>query len=610
MSALKICPQCGTEYELDQRFCPKDGSTLRSQSQGTDLVGETIAQYYVLKKLGEGGMGQVYLAEHVKMGRKSALKVMNPSMVHDADAVQRFNREAKNASRINHTNVAAIYDFGETPDGMVFLAMEFVEGEPLTKLIERQGPLPPKRVADIIQQTAEALTVAHDMGIVHRDLKPDNIMLTKNRDGTDCVKVVDFGIAKAGDNEAQKVTKTGLVVGTPEYMSPEQLSGDKLDGRSDIYSLALVAFNCFTGKLPFPSETVQEAMIMRLTDRPRTLAEMRPEITWPSQLEAVMVQALARDANQRYQKASEFGRDLVRSVSQMASTIVAEAGTQVLNIPATRVSMSAQGGPSGPTLQTPAAVPGTGAPAGGGRTVAQAAPAGAVTATPPVGTGYIPEPAPPAKSKAPLAIGGVVGALALAGVVFVMTQKDDGTRTDAGAGAPGGTPTTQAPVPAPVDSYKNTSNVTPATDTAPTGRQATGKTGGAVRQPDTKAPTGTKDPVRTTPPAPTPATTAAAVDHSADLKRLEDLVDAKNPVDTRLRQALQLYARIQADLSGADLVRAKYHRGSAYMLLDDPERGCAVFDDIRGAPARSAGLYEAVEAVYKPLAAGQDPACK
>ena len=332
MSALKICPQCGTEYELDQRFCPKDGSTLKSQGATTDIVGTIIAdRYHVLKKLGEGGMGTVYLAEHVKMGRKSAVKVMNPGMVNDADAISRFNREAANASKISHTNVASVYDFGETTDGLIYLAMEFVEGPALTKIIEQNGALAPLRAADITRQASEALAVAHDMGIVHRDLKPDNIMIAKNRDGSDCVKVVDFGIAKAANNEAQKVTKTGLVVGTPEYMSPEQLAGDKLDGRSDIYSLALVAFAMMTGKLPFPGETVQESMIARLTDEPRKLIEMKADVQWPPAVQAVMDKALQRDADLRYASASEFGRDLFKAVSAMPESAATSAFTAVIH---------------------------------------------------------------------------------------------------------------------------------------------------------------------------------------------------------------------------------------------------------------------------------------
>ena len=320
MSGPKICPQCGAEYELDQRFCPKDGTTLRLQNATGDLVGAIIAdRYHVIGKLGEGGMGQVYLAEHVKMGRKSALKVMNPALVKDADAISRFNREAANASRINHPNVADVYDFGETPDGIIYLAMELVEGPALTKVIEEQGPLSPSRVATIIRQASEALAVAHDMGIVHRDLKPDNIMLARNRDGSDCAKIVDFGIAKAADSAAQKVTKTGLVIGTPEYMSPEQLAGDTLDGRSDIYSLALVAFNMLTGKLPFPAETAQESMIMRLTEAPKKLAQMRPEVRWTEPVQAALDRALQRDVDARYASASEFGRALSSALDAMSS---------------------------------------------------------------------------------------------------------------------------------------------------------------------------------------------------------------------------------------------------------------------------------------------------
>jgi serine/threonine protein kinase len=309
---VKICPVCSTEYADDVKFCPNDGQTLRSAAPASDLVGQVVAdRYHVIKKLGEGGMGQVYLAEHVKMGRRSAIKVMNPSMVHDPDAVARFNREASNASRITHPNVCAIYDFGETPDGLIYLAMEFVEGEPLTDLLEREGALPVPRAVSIFTQVAEALQAAHDLGIVHRDLKPDNIMLA-HRKGHDVVKVVDFGIAKAvgGDESGQKVTKTGLVVGTPEFMSPEQLSGDKLDGRSDLYSLALVFYRMLAGKLPFEATTVQETMIKRLTDEPIKLAASRPDLTFPAGLQPVLDTALARNPVERYQTVAKFAADV------------------------------------------------------------------------------------------------------------------------------------------------------------------------------------------------------------------------------------------------------------------------------------------------------------
>jgi serine/threonine-protein kinase len=332
-SVLKICPVCSTEYPANERFCPRDGSALRSQgAEPNDLVGSIIAdRYHVIRKLGEGGMGQVYLAEHVKMGRKSAVKVMNPGMVQNVDAISRFNREASNASRINHPNVAGIYDFGETPDGLIYLAMEFVEGEPLTEIINRHGALVASRASEIARQIAEGLSVAHEMGIVHRDLKPDNIMVAKARSGADLVKVVDFGIAKAAASDNQKVTKTGMVIGTPEYMSPEQLSGDPVDARSDIYSLGLVTFNMLTGKLPFPSDSMQETMIMRLTDKPKDLAEMRPEIAWPADIQRVMDRVLERDVELRYAHSSDFARDLVESVERMPSSVAAAAGTQLVD---------------------------------------------------------------------------------------------------------------------------------------------------------------------------------------------------------------------------------------------------------------------------------------
>jgi eukaryotic-like serine/threonine-protein kinase len=347
VSGGKICPQCGAEYEFDERFCPKDGSALRLRGGTGDLVGTVVAErYHVLRKLGEGGMGQVYLAEHVKMGRKSAVKVMSPAMMHDADAISRFNREAANASRISHPNIAAVYDFGETDDGLIYLAMEYVEGPPLTALVRQHGVLPPLRAAGIARQVAEALAVAHDMGIVHRDLKPDNIMVARNRDGSDLVKVVDFGIAKAANNEAQQVTKTGLVVGTPEYMSPEQLSGGAVDARSDVYALALVACYMLTGALPFPAESAQEAMVMRLTERPRRLAELKPDTAWTPEVQAVMDRALERDVNRRYQTAAEFGDALSAAVAALPQSAAALEATRVLSagvdaLPATRASAGA-----------------------------------------------------------------------------------------------------------------------------------------------------------------------------------------------------------------------------------------------------------------------------
>jgi len=365
---VKTCPVCSSEWPDDTRFCPKDGSTLRA-AEGADLIGSVVAdRYHIEKKLGEGGMGAVYLGEHVKMGRMSAIKVMTQSMASDPEAIARFNREAANAARINHPNVCAIYDFGETEDGIIYLAMEFIEGESLSEMLRSEGALELERAAEILRQTGEALQAAHDLGIVHRDLKPDNIMLALARDGTDVVKVVDFGIAKAmTGEEGQKVTKTGLVVGTPEYMSPEQLSGDVLNGRSDIYSLALVFFRMVTGALPFQAETSQETMIKRLTDDPLKLSEVAPDAGWPPRLQGVMDRALERMPADRYESAALFAQDVLGSVRGAArpiagvdtegATAVIGAGGVTEQLASTRVP----GGREQTTPQTP--VPAPSAPA-------------------------------------------------------------------------------------------------------------------------------------------------------------------------------------------------------------------------------------------------------
>ena len=350
---MKFCPVCGTEYGDEIRFCQRDGQTLRASNPTGDLVGQVIAdRYHISKKLGEGGMGAVYLAEHVKMGRQSAIKVMGTGMSHDPEAISRFNREAANASRINHPNVCAVYDFGETEDGTIYLAMEFVEGRTLSSLLKETGPLPLPRAVGLLKQCADGLQAAHDLGIVHRDLKPDNIMIVTPK-GREVVKVVDFGIAKAGTAEpGQNVTKTGLVVGTPEYMSPEQLSGDKVDGRSDIYSLALVFYRMITDTLPFVADTAQETMIKRLTDEPIPLSQARPDSAFPPALQKVMDRALARWPQDRYASATEFAADAGRAIEgakALATSVDTEARTQVVRpsdltnaktaaIPATRVS--------------------------------------------------------------------------------------------------------------------------------------------------------------------------------------------------------------------------------------------------------------------------------
>ena len=309
VAVAKVCPQCGAEYDTASRFCPNDGTPLRPKGSSDPLVGRVLAErYHMLKRLGEGGMGQVYLAEHVKMNRQCAVKVMNGALLTDSDSAQRFAREASNAARIIHPNVAAVFDYGET-DGLMYLVMEYVEGEPLTRLLEREGGLPPSRAVDIAHQVCEALVAAHELGIVHRDLKPDNIIVAAGKNGHDIAKVVDFGIAKAieeGPNES--LTRTGLVIGTPEYMSPEQLLGDPVDARSDIYSLGCILYQMLTGRRTFDEPTREQMIKRRLTEKAPHPKDLVPAL--PKTLDLIVARMLARTPNDRYAAAAEV-RDLL-----------------------------------------------------------------------------------------------------------------------------------------------------------------------------------------------------------------------------------------------------------------------------------------------------------
>jgi serine/threonine protein kinase len=323
--SAKLCPQCGTRYEGDNRFCTLDGATLVLENPSDTLTGVLLADRYLVdRKLGEGGMGEVYLAEHIRMKRKVAVKVMRAWLTKDPSAISRFHREAENASQITHPNVAGVYDFGETPEGLVYLAMEFVEGESLTSVLDREKVINHIRASDIVSQTADALAAAHSLGILHRDLKPDNVMIGRTRARTDLVKLLDFGIARVMGRETQHVTSTGLIVGTPEWMSPEQIAGDTLDARSDIYSLGLIAFRMLTGEGAFSGVTSQEVLLSKMTKSPRRLRDARNDIEWPDELQAAMDKVLATDQNARYDDALLFAADFYAGVAKLPMTPEAE----------------------------------------------------------------------------------------------------------------------------------------------------------------------------------------------------------------------------------------------------------------------------------------------
>lgn len=297
------------------------GAPTPAEAAVSPLVGTVLAgRYRILSKLGEGAMGAVYLGEHLRIGRRDAIKVLRESLEGDAEALARFSRGTRNVSLIQHPNVCTVYDFGDTDDGRRYLAMEYVPGETLQDLLRREGRLPPARAQAIFAQVAGALQAAHEAGIVHRDLKPGNVMVSPGRGGADAVKVVDFDIAKgSADGEPGDVTRLGFVIGTPEYMSPEQLLGMALDGRSDVYSLGIMLFRMLAGALPFRAADTQELMVQRLTGLPLRLDEVLPGLAMPPALQAALDRALQRRAEDRFDTAAAFADAVAAALAAPAS---------------------------------------------------------------------------------------------------------------------------------------------------------------------------------------------------------------------------------------------------------------------------------------------------
>jgi eukaryotic-like serine/threonine-protein kinase len=339
------CPKCKTVYAGEARFCPKDGSPLvdvagsggkairvsgagartevRRAAKATDglsmsragsLSNETLdGRYGIVKKLGEGGMSFVYEGRDLSSGETYAVKVLSPKLSRDQSSVERLRREAGLAMRLNHPNVCSILRLGETEDGLIYLVMPFLEGELLSDREVKVGPMAPDVGVDLMVQCCAGLHHAHQLNIVHRDLKPENIMLVPDAE-TEQAVVMDFGLAK--ENRAEpgiaKLTATGIILGTPEFMSPEQIRGKQLDARSDIYALGIVAFEMFTGKLPFQGRTPQEMMIARLRGSPTPLKQVRQD--FPSKLEAALMKSLEANPDNRYETARDFGLAIVQAL--------------------------------------------------------------------------------------------------------------------------------------------------------------------------------------------------------------------------------------------------------------------------------------------------------
>src|ERR671916_654375 len=259
-------------------------------------------RYRILRRLGAGGMANVYLAEDEELGRCVAVKILNERYANDDLFIERFNREAKSAASLSHPNIVSIYDRGEA-EGTYYIAMEVIEGRSLKELIMTRGPLPISVAIGYTKQILSALRFAHRNGIIHRDIKPHNVLLGPE----DRLKVTDFGIARAG---ASQMTEAGSIMGTAQYLSPEQARGAPVTPASALYSVGIVLYEMLTGKTPFNGDTPVEIAMKHLNEPPRPPSELRPEI--PPELDQIVLRALAKDPHDRYQSAQEFSEDLDR----------------------------------------------------------------------------------------------------------------------------------------------------------------------------------------------------------------------------------------------------------------------------------------------------------
>jgi len=308
----KRCPSCGERFPFDYRVCPRDvvELELEADEQRDRYLGETLSNSYrVVRRIGIGGMGSVYEARHTRMnGRRLALKIMHTELARKTELVTRFRREAEVAALAHHPNVLEVFDVDETPEGIPYIVAELLEGEDLAQRLERVGKLSLEETVTVVRQLCAALSAAHAVGIVHRDMKPDNVFIV----GDSTVKLLDFGIARLTDPGAANRTRTGVVMGTPAYMAPEQARGQKVDHRCDVYAVGAIIYRCLTGRELYNHEDPAAVLMSVLTkepDRPRAIVPDLPEAA-----EVVIERAIARNPAERFQSMTELDAALASLV--------------------------------------------------------------------------------------------------------------------------------------------------------------------------------------------------------------------------------------------------------------------------------------------------------
>ncbi len=438
----RYCPTCERSFHSGPR-CPDDDTELVVLSSGPDpLIGRSLNERYtIVERLGAGGMGTVYVGKQHSVGREVAIKVVNAALVSDSDVVKRFLREAKLASRLSHPNAVSILDFGQTPDGLFFLAMELLQGRTLDKVLRLEGRVRLPRVVRIAGQICEALQGAHKIAIVHRDLKPANVMLLEGTEGRDLIKVLDFGLAKSlsPNSTSTTMTMSGALLGTPAYMSPEAARGGEVDERTDLYSLGCMLYVLASGRLPFQSDNIHELLSMHTNLAPPPLTMV------PKPVNGVIMKLLAKDPGDRFRTAASTRHALEEAAlpflsSELETAVASTLPGRKKSMPPVRASANTI--ESIPPVDAPSAAPSDAsvdapvdaiAPsepsAAVADTIAPVAFAPAVTpvnAATPVSTTPIAARATPRRSMRIVAIAGIGLALALGVVIQRMASQDPG----------------------------------------------------------------------------------------------------------------------------------------------------------------------------------------